>query len=506
MALLKKRRVFLFLLSVGLSFWTDGVKADESLGEPKKGAEIVLTPQFIVDRVLRSSLSAEQINILSQKSQVGIYEALGTFDLNVVADAGYTYSKAEIPTGLSQPKDKIWEFGVGVEKKFSSGTSLSTRYARMMQDTELNSFSSSFRSSEQTFDRFDFTVRQNLLYNFFGKADRLRLDLAHLRDERSRLNRTESLENLALQALDLFWMTYVARQSLEESLATKKKFDRLVETVRRKRKVGAADSADLNKAVADLENITRSVKNASAAYINQLDLLLNLLRLKGEVRFEVPSEVKALPDDLIEKPIAVLSLRPVQLAQKDYESALLDQDLTWYQGLPQLDFIARATYTGRDSSGSTSFSEMTSGSKPEYFLGIEIIFPIGSDRVSATQLSKRLQLEEAMNRLQQEKERLDTEINNMKRDVRAKYLVVQSAMSSADRWDKIIAQQEQKYRQGRIDTDQLIREYRSSFAAQAGKNVALANYYLTLHRYRAASDELLKLDRSSPDSPTEAAQ
>lgn len=454
------------------------------------GAAVVLNPQTVVDLAISQGLQAKQAELTAQRAYLNLELARSVFDFRFDLATGYEYNEAQSITGFANPIDRTFLTTAGLTKKLSSGTSLTLSYERLQQRSTLSSFTATTRSPDAALDAVTLNVRQSLLGNAFGYADRLGVEIAEGAVFAALQAREENLEEIILSSMTLFWNAYTSQQVLNETLATREKYKTLVANLRRKSGFNLTAPGELPRAQAELEGVEQNVKRSSAAYLNALDALRFALKLEAgdEIRLDVPETLPPVPQLA---PKSVEELRDVRVASTRLQNAERDLAKTASETRPTLDLVARAASTGVDEENSRSFAEMTAATRPTYFVGVELRAPLGSHLVSGRRADARVQLLQAQTSLILAKDVAAERMRSMEREVRSQYSIAKSAIEVVELRTRVVGELERSYRQGRQPLVELIRAYNDLFAAQLEKARAIGEYHTTLNRLAAARDELV---------------
>lgn len=471
-------KLIIFILAVSL-VWT-----------PEAKAKIKLSPQQVVDLTLQKGRGARSAELTAQRSYLGLETARSEYDLNVATTFGYEIDEAENLSGFANPKDRTTSLMATVSKKIPTGTTFTLGYNRIRQNSILSPFTAQTRNPNATQNVLSFDIRQNLLRNYFGYADRLAVTIAETNVRTAHENRDESLEQVLLDVLTLYWNAYVAQQQLRENMAARDKYETLVKNVRRKRTFNLSAPGELPRLEAEFDVAEARVKASATQYLTAVDLLLTAIQLSGaeDIEFDIPSDLPPVPQ-LAGKDIE--TLRSVRIARANFENAERDYRQVRASGLPQLDLVARAATTGVDPSGSTATAEMVSGSKPTYFIGVEISTPIDSGLLRGGLADRRVAIEQNRNSLDGSRDFARDNLRAAERTVISNFAIAKANVGAVENRARVVRELETSYRQGRQPLVELIRAYNELFAAQLEKARAIGNYHVSLNELAAARDELV---------------
>lgn len=458
-------------------------------------AEIRVNPQFVVDRILSESRQAKAIDLEEQKTEVTYYNTYAPYDWIATGSASYEKDKSYSLSGSSNIEDRTAIWSVGMTKRVPTGTTVGVSYSRTLQNStyRYTPSSTALRGSYAVYDVGSLTITQDLLGNFFGIAERKLLRSADQLLESASLSKKESQELLVLDALKLFWDTYVSKESLREAMSQRDKYENLVKEVENKSRLGFVNPGDLPKARASLGAQTRNVKLSSYNYLFNLDKLVTTMRLPDtdkDLKFEVKEEIPPMPAMVMPK---IGELRAVVVKETLYDNAVLNKRATdiatdW----PDLKLVAKAGSTGLEATSNRAFESMTASDHPVYSLALNMTYRFFSDKNHADKINANVAFEETFNNLLKQREEDRRNISSWMEYVRATYAAAQSAVEEMAQWEKAVREQEKSYRQGRLDFSQLIQDYDSYYRARATRIRAIGDYQIALHSYAAAIDTLVK--------------
>lgn len=460
--------------------------------------EISLSQKDVAELVLKQGFKTQEVNLKYQQFRLSPALALSAYDWTLKAESGFEYDKSASLLTSSSPIDAKYEryrTTVGLEKPFTTGTKLGIELSRLSQKVNFDGIVSNPPPGEQTLDSAGLLLEQALLGNFFGVADRGTVNAAELTFQAESINRANELEDVVLEAIRQFWNTYVSQESFKEAVASRDRYKKLVEAVRRKTSLGYSNPGDLPQVQAEYEAREQRVKNSSTDYLRNLEDLLTLLNLEPgtEVKFQIPSSIPAVPK-LPEKKAE--DLRVIRSQKLKVEAA--QESLTAAQSLsyPTVNFVGKVYTTGVDDSSEGSYSDVVSGTRPKYYLGLRFQYNFGSDVQNEQIINRKLQKDLESTRLNRQLlEAQDKELQAERR-VQAAYAVVQSSFKQKGYREKASQELNRSYNQGRTDISILITAMNNYFDAEIQYLRAMGDYAIALNEWAASRDELIPDDSS----------
>lgn len=463
--------------------------------------EITLTQKDVAELVLKQGLKTKEVNLKYQQFRLTPALALSAYDWVLNAETGFEYDKSAGLLSNSTPVEAKYEryrTTVGLKKPFTTGTTLGIELSRLSQQVEFDSVVTNPPPGEQTLDSAGLLLEQALLGNFFGVADRGTVNSAELTYQAESINRANELEEVVLEAIRQFWNTYVAQENFKESVASRDRYKKLVDAVKRKTSLGYSNPGDLPQVQAEFETREQKVKTSSTEYLNNLENLVTLLSLEPgtEVRFQIPGNIPAVPKLPLKK---VEELRTVRSQKLKVEAA--QESLTAAESLsyPTLNFVGRVYTTGVDENANDAYSDVVSGTRPKYYMGLRFQYNFGSDIQNEQIINKKLSKDLESTRLSRQLLEAEDQELQAQRKVQSTYAVVLSAEKQKGYREKASQELNRSYNQGRTDISILITAMNNYFDSEVQYMRAMGDYAIALNEWAASRDELIPDDASSAD-------
>lgn len=460
---------------------------------PTRAATTQLKIQDVIEMVLTKGLHHKDIDYAFQKSELSLLLSEANFDTQMYLKGQQEDSRAETPGVPANDRDQTKTLGFGLNRRFSTGSTLGVDYSFMNRESELSSFMRQTAVSPiQYYHLTTVSFKQDLLNNIFGYRDRRQFLAADLQFKRAQFERDEASEELILQSIKLYLETYAAQENLKQSLAARDKYQVLMKTVQQKNRMGFDDRSELTKTKAELQNQERNVKSASLNYLTLIEKLYTLLNTTPpqEVVLAVP-EVIPSPTSVSQSP-SIETLRKSKSTQLLVEAAQAEKEAAANNRLANLNLTSQAAFSGVDESDSSALSEMNHRVNPKYSVGLELAMRWGGSAQRAESLAKKVAYEEALNGQAKLRNDLLEVLDRTQRNLHSKYIIAVNAQETVRLWEDAMKSQERNHRFGRITASELIIDYGTYFRAKTSLSSALADYQLAIYEYQAARDELVK--------------
>ncbi|WP_413582311.1 TolC family protein [Bdellovibrio sp. HCB288] len=464
---------------------------------------ITLSQKKVAELALQQGYRTKEVNLQYQQQKFPLVQTLSTYDWLLSASTGYELDKrAQLLTSQTlDPHNKIERYDTLLQfgKRFTTGTAATLELNRLSQSASYDTaLGSNVPPGNQTLDRAGIILEQAILGNFFGVADRGIVNGAEETYKASEILRANDLEEVVLSSISQFWSSFIAQENFKEAVAARDRYKKLTDTVRRKTSLGYSNPGDLPQAQAELEAREQIVKSTSTVYLASVENLLTSLALdpKSEVKFEMTTALPPIPSL---PPINTEDLRQIR-SQKLLVSAA-EENLTAAKSLsyPTLNVVGKAYTTGVGEKSEDSYSELTGGSRPDYYVGLKFAYNFGSDFQNERIVYNKLNRDLQQTRLQrQQMEVVDTNIQAERR-AQAAYTIAQSAEKQKNYSEKAVSELTRSYSQGRTDINNLIQALNNQFTAQIKYITAVGDYHIALNQWAASRDELIPDEKTSEE-------
>jgi outer membrane protein TolC len=452
---------------------------------------ISLSQKDVAEIVLKQGRRTQETNLQYQQLHLNLAQSLAAYQWDFTLTSGYLFDKSVSFTTPVFDKQETWVTNLILAKNFTTGTNTSVEYKRSSFKGSPNALGlTQGVRSVQTQDLLGINIEQNIWADFFGNADRADVDTVDLTYKSKTVLRTNDLENVVLDTIRQFWTTFVSERNFKEAITSRDRSKKLVDAVRKKSGFGYANPGELAQAQADYEGRVQDVKNASTTFLANLDTLNTTLGLPSgcEVKFAISDIVPAVPQ-LPEKSVDDLrTIRSQKLAvtaaQRAYDSARSKDN-------PTLKLVGKLYTFGVDQDGDVAYSNMSSGSQPQYYAGVKFEYPFGSDVLGETRVNRKYARELEEVRLSRVTQESQDSLAQAQRKVQASYAAVLSATEQRKFREKALNELTRSFGQGRTDISIYIDAMNKFSASEIQYSQAIGNYQTALNEWAAARDELI---------------
>ncbi|MCB0411607.1 MAG: TolC family protein [Bdellovibrionales bacterium] len=453
----------------------------------------VLSPQKVVDLALDKSDRKQEIEMVRKESDALVPRAEANLQWGLGLEGYYLKSEEENLSGITNKQEKNIYGKLSLQKKMVTGTTTTFSYAQTNSARILSSFGSSFGlPTRQVYGLFSVEAQQDLWQNFFGTVDRLEIEIARTQLQQADSTRIEELEDHVLNVLNMFWNSYIAHESLNESIASRERAEDVLKAVRRKSGMGYTKPGELARTQAEYKEQDSLVKFASVRYLHSLDELfkeLNLEQEKNAITFEIGNDVPAVPNNSpidIEK-LRALKNRELSLKRTEYQLRVTDSLRS-----PTLQLEGRVNSSGVERYSSGATSEVTNFSHPSYYVGVNFKMYLDNDSARAEWENAKVKKDLAHLQLDVAKKQVQNMLADLERRVKANHLVLLNRIEQVKYREKSYNDLRRAFNQGRVDLTDLVLAANAYTQSQIDKIQATGNYHMSINQLAALRDELFQ--------------
>jgi outer membrane protein TolC len=450
---------------------------------------LTLTPSEVVQRVLLNSPKEEiaKNEYISSLNEHFAWQR--NYDLTLSSQLSLDNTVGGDLLGTAAQEDRTILFQTSLSKKVVTGSSVYVNYTRSSLESKQTPLSDALRSEFQVENGISIGIEQDLLANSFGMADRSERELYSIKDKIQKLRYQESLEDLALESLTLFWQAVKAQETLREVVNYREKTESLIRVTVAKRKAGLTSPGELEKFQAQKEVIDQSVKEASATLLSTIDTLRVLLNIDSKINLELKTEEKipTLPQQMYKsensRQFQILSLEEKQ--NRESYTAFASRNL------PELSIKGELRYAGLEEESDKSFSELLSLSKPGYYWGLNFSTTFGSAAKSNQKKAQLAKLKQVRIQARLSKRYLGTEDQKLFRQAQVLYNKAISSRRKVRYFDSAYRAIEKIFQKGETDVYQFTTAYQDFIEAISEKVQSVGDYHIALCALEAHRDILL---------------
>ena len=431
----------------------------------------------IISKTLEASLSIQIIQAQKEGDKLVQAEALTPFDWQV----GWLYTLPRVENSFSSNN---FNSNFSLQKKWLYGLHFKTNYcttAGLANCANIPSLSTPYSKT------VSLSIEQNILRNFFGREDRLKLQSANDKYKSLKLTRKEDIQKLILNTAEKFWNSYILDIYVKQAKKTRRDYKELAELIQKKSKLGHIQPGEAPQILSQYERTLKQQKEMETQFKNSMIELMDFTQIKDKkFRFQ-KHRTFPLPKFSAVKDIEKLNIVQTAKARYSSELALLDSQKYFY--LPYIKLYAGADFSGNK----TGWMEiLKSPETKNYKIGVNFMYPLSHSparwKKSSYLHSKKLQHElEYKDQKQKIKNQLKTNWNQLKNaenSLKASFKILKLQKQALNEIRK-------SYIQGRIPIDRLISAQDRNTEVEKENLQAQKNYNLSLLKYYSLRDELL---------------
>lgn len=479
-----------------------------------ENGEIHLTLAEAVKIAIERNLNVRTMQYTKQRASLGIQEAMGIYDFNLLAGLSTGEDETPAASNLDGAEVQITEFTdsfVGGSQLLPTGGVASVNFpnGKFETNSRFSLLNPSYSSD------LDVELNQPLLRGFGRSATEYQIDVARVGDEISSEQFEIEVVDTVRQVAIAYWNLVAARSTLqvaEESLSLAKE---LHENNRVRVDVGTLAPLELVQSEAGIATREEEIIRARGLIGDAEDLLFFFLNIEqGEAwsRSIVPdtdARTEPLRQDLDESIRLALANRPEKSAQ-DLQIRIGEIDEAFFRqdAKPRLDLRARYGLSGlggdvleRDLAGnvigtvpgdwSDAFDQVSGWDFPGWTVGVEFGFPIQNRTARARAEIAALSLEESRLAASELELRITTEVRAAVRGIDTAFETLESAEVSQRLAEKNLDAERKKYDNGLSTSFQILEVQEDLTSARERVVAALTAYQRALVEYSRATGTLL---------------
>jgi outer membrane protein TolC len=366
----------------------------------------------VANLVLGALNHAQQVRVISDIPlirETDIQEAVGEFDLRAFVDSKFVDTSDPVGNtlttgGANRFIDQNWSQSSGLKKKIRSGGVFEFSERLGYQDNN----SLFFVPSQQGTARLTLSFTQPLLKGAGTCYNQSYIVLAQIDTRMAQAEFSKLLQQHLLDLTTAYWDLYLERASLLQKrrlhqqaeqvaahLEARRDLDVLASQLARARSAVAARRAELVRAELAVKNTEDRIR----ALVN--DPQLSVESLAELVPAEPPTEIR-VPIRLSDSLQSALVHRPeIDQAMQEIRASSLRAKVAKKDLLPSLNMVLSTYVYGLNGSsdvGQAWLNQFGEG-RPTYSAGLVFDMPLGNNAAKAKDLRRKLELRQAMARL-----------------------------------------------------------------------------------------------------------
>ena len=480
----------LFLLASSICLAQTAEQPTEQAAAPQA---LQLSQKDVANRILSDGYKSKEVNLSSQLTAYNLATVQSAYDFTLALDASQDLDKTKSLLSNAYIENDTNLISAKLSKALSTGTLLTFEGSNTRFSPNPNpntNFGTAGPNPAQSNEMIGFTIQQSLWKNYLGSSDRAIINAAFKTEEASKISRADNLQNVVLEGVKQFWKTFVAQENFKEAIASRERYEKLVDVVKKKSSLGYANPGELAQIQAELETRNQNVKIQSTSYLAATDQLITLIKAdpNSEIKFTVPEELPPLPKF---SHISIEQLRFINAQKLKMESAELAMNSSQSKNHPDLSLVGKVYQNGVDQSADNAFNQMTSGSNPRLYVGFKYSQTFGSGIQQEEFINKRLQYEIENTKYERIKREVSDQVLDSQRKIQSTFAVVSSMKKQKELREKAALELQKAYNQGRTDITNMITALNQYFAVEVDYSRAIGDYHIALNEYAALKDDLI---------------
>jgi outer membrane protein len=477
------------------------VKQPEEVAIPVTNGAVELSLDQAIEIALRRNLGVviERYNRIH--SRLGIYQALGIYDLTVLGDL-IAEGQKQASTNATRPSNsRDQQLNFSLAQAFPTGGTLTLGGTNVHQfvafpGSNLNTIGNTFYTSGLTF-----SYDQPLLRGFGRDAFEHTLLVAENASGVSQAVFVNQLTMILQQVVNAYWMLVDARGQLtvaQDSLGLARE---LHERNKVQVQVGTLAPLELVQSQATIATREEGIISAQEQVANAADQLRRLLNFPpgelwtAEIRPTTDPQTAAHPTIDVDASIALgLKNRPELRSQElAVQLAKLNAQFIHNQAQPQLDFTVSyglggaATGLGLGS----AFSQITALTFPTWLARLHLAVPLQNRAARASEAIADVDSDRTRVELDQLKTVVITDVRTTARRVSTAAKQIDAAVAARKAQETNLDAERKRYENGMSTSFEITRIQDDLTAARSSEITAIVGYRTALADYYRATGTLL---------------
>ncbi|MFH1061972.1 MAG: TolC family protein, partial [Candidatus Omnitrophota bacterium] len=392
-------------------------------------------------------------------------------------------------SSLSGTKSRLNNYSIGLSKTIPMGTTLGLELADAR-----GSGDSTFSSINPNHDaQVKFTLNQPLGNNFFGMLDRGQIKLSRLDIDNSDFNVLNRIEQSLGDLQKAYWQLVLYSEELDIARKMLERTKNLYKIFEQRKNLGLVEDAELFALEANLiqnnidikiaEQKLRMAQNALLLALSEEDFTLNIMPTN---KLECLASKITVQDFL---QTAIVQRRDYKQAKNDLEMKKINLSMKQNSLWPQIDLDASFAHNGLEAAQADAWQNISDQDNPELYLGLSLSLPLENRAARSKKQKAENEKAKALLGLKRIEHAIIVEINNAVDTVNVHIENIKSRQKIITLQEKKLLFEEKRFRNGRSNTDTLVRFQQDLLTAQ--RNLAQ-----TLFAYKAARIDLQQAENS----------
>lgn len=411
------------------------------------------------------------------------------FDTFLNAQAAYLNDQQKSVSSLSGTKSTLNNYSIGLSKTIPTGTTLGIE----LIDARGSSDSASSLINPNHEANVKFTLNQPLGSNFFGMLDRGQIKLTRLDIYNSDFNALNRIEKSLSDLQKTYWQLVLSLEELDIAQQMLERSKSLYKTFEQRKNLGLVEDAELFGLEANLiqnkldialaQQQLRIAQNALLLALNEEDFTLNIIP-ENKLEF-LASEITV--EEILQT--AIIQRRDYKQAKNELQMKNINLSMKQNSLWPEIDLAGSFARNGLESARSDAWQNVSDQDNPELYLGLSVSMPLENRAARSKQQKAENEKAQALLRLKRIEYSIIVEVKNAIDAVNVHVEKIKMQENIIKLQESKLLYEEKRFRNGRSNTDTLVRFQQDLLNAQ--RNLAR-----TLFGYKAARIDLQQAENS----------
>lgn len=459
------------------------IRKGEGISEEiKKDKKLKLTVERVVEYLLKNNLDVKKVLLDYKGASSELLDYKSKYDIHVIANGAYSIN--DNPNKVLAPyygkTTTTGNAGVGLQKQFDTGTTVTTSYTGIYQKFDgLSNRSPLFLSNEGYQSGIRIEVKQELLKNFMGQSDRLTEKKLANSEKMNRQVAKFRLAGLLVDAVIGYWNVAIAEMNLETG---KKHLDSTIgirDLIQRNLNLGLSEREEIldwdGRVMVSRNNFERAGKFLFDARLG----VYRILDLDSGLDIEIGRTFRTTPPDVeYTRAVKDAFLKRIDWGNQQtmVKNAELEYRITYSDLLPSLRLKLSAGNQDYDPLYSKTFNSVNR----DYSAGFEMTYPLENTRAEVKLRNARLNYMKASVDMKSMEKSIIDEIASLVKECEISFRIYEQTRKSREYAQEYYYQVYNKFRRGRYSAVQLKLAQDSFISSEQEELKNLINYNISL--------------------------
>ncbi len=412
-------------------------------------------------------------------ARTNLGEALSIYDALLTGSIGYRDNQSKQTSILMGTKTVDYNYNLGISKKLPSGTVVNIDLSNNRHWTDSSSVSSALTHEAKA----SIVVSQPLGRNFFGVQDKGRIDITKIGIENTGYLSLDRIEARLAAVEKIYWELVLEFEQvkIEEGMVAQAKH--LYELHQEKLKHGLIE---MPEAIASEANYMKR-KDELVLLKNRLNSTANILKLYLNIdeskKIETTDNLRIIPffDNLPQiLKVAFSHRRDYLYARNVINQNRIVLAMKKNSAWPEINLKASFEKNGIGDHFKQAWVNISDEDNPDFYVGVSFQFPLGNNKAKSQIEAARLKVAKAILNMKYIERTIAITVADQYRTCNIYRRLAVNSEKIAELYARKLKEEENRFSQGRSNTDTLIRFQEELLQARLSAAEAKYRYHVAM--------------------------